>query len=186
MGLLPQSMGCKEMNHFSQTNTAVKKKKLWMHADDKLHNQRCRDSSKLQTNFKLVTVTKATSRNRKISENSKWKFNNNTYNWDAIPLALFKRRTSMLHLRFPAWTNLHFKPLYPFNQSLCMPSQPLQNFQAKSQTEAHKAIFDYTLAPGETLSNSSASCGEGPGDSQLLNWRPEFFSTCSEESRLWS
>lgn len=31
---------------------------------------------------------------------------------------------------------------------------------------SHKAIFDYTLAHGETLSNSSASCGEGPGDQQ--------------------
>lgn len=36
----------------------LEEKKLWMHADDKLHNQRCRDSSKLQTNWKLVMVTK--------------------------------------------------------------------------------------------------------------------------------
>lgn len=57
-----------------------------------------------------------------------------------------------------------------------MPSQPLQNFQAKSQTETHKAIFDYTLTHGETLSNSSASCGGGPGDSQVLNWKAKFFS----------
>lgn len=106
------------------------------------------------------------------------KFNNNTYNLYAMPLTECRplRRTLIHHLRFPAWTNLHFKPLYPLSQSLCMPTQPLQNFQAKSQTEAYKAIFDYTLARGETLSNSSASCGEGPGDS--LNYsigRPNSF-----------
>lgn len=117
----------------------------------------------------------------KLYQICKCKFNSNTYNLYAMPLrdtteCCPLQRTSIHHLRFPAWANLHFKPLYPLNQSLCMPSQPLQNFQAKSQTEAHKAIFDYTLARGETLSNSSASCGEGPGDS--LNYsigRPNSF-----------
>lgn len=48
--------------------------------------------------------------------------------WRNKDLNLFKHTTSILHLRFPAWSNLHFKPLCPFNQPLCMPSQPLQNF----------------------------------------------------------
>lgn len=42
-----------------------------------------------------------------------------------------QQRTSRLHLRFPAWTNLHFKPVPPFNQLLCMPSQPLLDFSSK-------------------------------------------------------
>lgn len=98
--------------------------------------------------------------------------------WTRCRSAPFKQRSSILLLRFPAWSNLHFKPLCPFNQPLCMPSQPLQTFRAKSQTEAHKAIFDYTIAHGETLSNSTASCGEGPGDSQALNLKGTFFPEC--------
>lgn len=42
-----------------------------------------------------------------------------------------QQRTSRLHLRFPARTNLHFKPVPPFNQLLCMPSQPLLDFSSK-------------------------------------------------------
>lgn len=41
---------------------------------------------------------------------------------------LSNKRSSTLGLRFPAWTHLHFKPVYPFNQLLCEPSQPLQHF----------------------------------------------------------
>lgn len=44
---------------------------------------------------------------------------------------LMQQRTSRLHLGFPARTNLHFKPVAPFNQLLCMPSQPLQDFSSK-------------------------------------------------------
>lgn len=106
--------------------------------------------------------------------------------WTRWRSAPFKQRSSILLLRFPAWSNLHFKPQCPFNQPLCMPSQPLHTLRAKSRTEAHKAIFDYTIAHGETLSNSTASCGEGPGDSQALNLKATFFPERCKESCLWS
>lgn len=47
--------------------------------------------------------------------------------------------------------------------------------QAKSQTEAHKAIFDYKQTHGETLSNCSASCREEPGDSNYSIVKPNSF-----------
>lgn len=60
-------------------------------------------------------------------------------------------------------------------------------FRAKSRARAHKAIFDDTLAHGETLSNSLASRREGPGESQPLNWRAKFFFPHAEKApRLWS
>lgn len=55
-------------------------------------------------------------------------------------------------------------------------------FRAKSQARAHKAIFDDTLAHGETLSNSLASRREGPGESQPLNWRAKFFFPHAEKA----
>lgn len=54
--------------------------------------------------------------------------------------------------------------------------------RAKSQTEPHKAISDYTQARRETLSNCSASCGESQVTHKLLNRRARFLSACSEES----
>lgn len=53
--------------------------------------------------------------------------------------------------------------------------------RAKSRARAHKAIFDDTLAHGETLSNSLASRGERPGESQPLNRRAKFFFSARGE-----
>lgn len=58
-----------------------------------------------------------------------------------------QQRTSGLHLRFSAATNLHFKPVAPFNQLLCMPSQPLLDLSGNISERATQSYLRLYAGP---------------------------------------